>query len=335
MKTKHNMLFSSLLVCEILLSGVFAGVSSQAKNIKKADATTGHVDTNLQNYYNSIGTEPDSSYYKTMEENTDYPLGDGTIVNMRANRGATAQVPQIRNRSNAGNYYIYIKYNPNHNTVGQLGASLIFNAEPGYLLDSVDLYNGYQIADAFQIEIFNQSTGEYVADVTDQMFSGSDQTYSYTFSKPTSSFKITHYLHSTSTHNFVAWKESRVFYETAYTLTFDSQGGTNVVSQTYPEVTTDVTVEPTAPSKASVGTTKYTFAGWFTDPQCTPGNEFVFGNRQAILSCYVYEGSTEITSRVTDFTWSKLDREGNPVQGWERALHGGAFRQAADYPQRR
>lgn len=46
------------------------------------------------------------------------------------------------------------------------------------------------------------------------------------------------------------------------------------------------------------------------------GNNFIFGNREAILSCYVYEGTDDITSTVQTFTWTKVDRDGDPVQGW-------------------
>ena len=45
------------------------------------------------------------------------------------------------------------------------------------------------------------------------------------------------------------------------------------------------------------------------------GNNFIFGNREAILSCYVYEGTDDITSTVQTFTWTKVDRDGDPVQG--------------------
>ena len=46
------------------------------------------------------------------------------------------------------------------------------------------------------------------------------------------------------------------------------------------------------------------------------GNNFVFGNREAILTCNVLQGDEDITSSVTTFTWSKTDKEGEPVSGW-------------------
>ena len=264
----------------VVLGGALAALT-QPKAVS-VEASTGYTTTSLGTYYDSCPNPYDSNYYKTMEENVDYPLGDGSVINLRFNRGTTSQIPQIRNYKNESNYYIYIKYNPSHNEVGQLGAELIFNAQEGYLLDSVDMYNGYQVGDAFQIQIFDQNTASYVADASDQMFSSSNATYSYTFSKPTSSFKIVHYLHSTSTHSVIAWKETKVYYETAHTLTFDSQGGTSVASQSYLENSSDVTFAPTVPTRASVGTTQYTFDGWYTDAQCTAGNEFTFG--QALTS---------------------------------------------------
>ena len=54
------------------------------------------------------------------------------------------------------------------------------------------------------------------------------------------------------------------------------------------------------------------------------GNNFVFGNRTAILSCYVFKGTTDITSSIAeaDFVWSMLDKEGTPVSGWVPAKQG-------------
>lgn len=48
------------------------------------------------------------------------------------------------------------------------------------------------------------------------------------------------------------------------------------------------------------------------------GNDFVFGNRQAILTCYVFKGSNDITSTIddNDFVWSMADKYGNIVDGW-------------------
>ena len=52
------------------------------------------------------------------------------------------------------------------------------------------------------------------------------------------------------------------------------------------------------------------------------GNNFIFGNREAILSCYVIKGTDDITSTVNSFVWSKMDKEGNPVQGWSPKKQG-------------
>lgn len=46
------------------------------------------------------------------------------------------------------------------------------------------------------------------------------------------------------------------------------------------------------------------------------GNNFVIGNTGAILTCYVYQGDTEITSQITKFEWSKKDKDGNLVLDW-------------------
>ncbi len=48
------------------------------------------------------------------------------------------------------------------------------------------------------------------------------------------------------------------------------------------------------------------------------GENFVFGNRTAILTCYVYKGIENITDSIAEanFVWSMLDKDGNPVSGW-------------------
>ena len=48
---------------------------------------------------------------------------------------------------------------------------------------------------------------------------------------------------------------------TSYTVTFNSNGGSDVVSQTVTSGST--ATEPTVPTKKSTATTRYTFAGWY------------------------------------------------------------------------
>lgn len=52
-----------------------------------------------------------------------------------------------------------------------------------------------------------------------------------------------------------------------YTITFDSQGGTDVTARTLPQGA--AIYPPTAPTR-----TGYTFAGWYTDPSCTQPYDF-------------------------------------------------------------
>ena len=46
------------------------------------------------------------------------------------------------------------------------------------------------------------------------------------------------------------------------------------------------------------------------------GDNFVFGNRQAILTCTVLKGIEDITASVSSFSWSKVNKDGTAVQGW-------------------
>ena len=57
-----------------------------------------------------------------------------------------------------------------------------------------------------------------------------------------------------------------------YTITFNTNGGTTVDSQSvaYGQIAT----EPTAPTKAATAAETYTFAGWYTDSACTQAYDF-------------------------------------------------------------
>ena len=54
------------------------------------------------------------------------------------------------------------------------------------------------------------------------------------------------------------------------------------------------------------------------------GNNFVFGNREAILSCYVFNGTEDITSTIpeSNFTWVKIDKDGNVDDLWRPSKQG-------------
>ena len=54
------------------------------------------------------------------------------------------------------------------------------------------------------------------------------------------------------------------------------------------------------------------------------GNNFVFGNREAILSCYVFDGIEDITSTILEgnFSWVKIDKDGNVDDLWRPSKQG-------------
>ena len=328
MKNKSFLAPTIAFVGSMIFSSFALHICLNTDKASVAKADTGTVSTSLSAIYNACPSSPDSNYYKLLVKDTDYPLGDGTIVNMRVTNGGANSNPKVRNYHNEGtNYYIYIKYNSTHTAVGQLGGELIFNASDCYLLDSVVLHNGYQINDAFKIQTYDQSTGTYVDEVTDQMFSKSGANYNYTFNSPTSSFKIIHYLHSTSAHNEIAWKETDVSYETANSLIFDSQGGTDIKTQTYAVGSSDKTFKPDDPTRANEGPTSYTFAGWYTDAECTDGNEFVFGN--------VLESSTTVYAKwdsetLTGYTITYDSQGGSAVSSETVPADGTKFTKPAN-----
>ena len=46
------------------------------------------------------------------------------------------------------------------------------------------------------------------------------------------------------------------------------------------------------------------------------GNLFIRQNVNATLICTVYKGTKDITNQVTQFTWSKKDKDGNLDESW-------------------
>ena len=249
LKKFSTVLLSSAFCCGLLFS--LSVVKTEPLNVLASEEK--HADTKAKEYYDNCSNAPDGNYIKPLSEGVDYSLylNDNVVsdVIMNVAKGGAGYVTSIRNYHNESmNYYTYLRYNSKHNAVGQLGSELIFNASDGSILTRFDLYNGYQVSDAFQIQIFDQETQTYVVEASDQMFSGSNATFAYTFSKPTTSFKIVHYLHSTSAHSVVAWKETRIYYENSKTLTFNSNGGTAINKQIFAESSNDVTVEPVAPT---------------------------------------------------------------------------------------
>ena len=49
------------------------------------------------------------------------------------------------------------------------------------------------------------------------------------------------------------------------------------------------------------------------------GNEFIFSNEQATLTCTVYKGTEDVTSKVTKFLWIKNQANGTPDTTWNTA----------------
>ena len=46
------------------------------------------------------------------------------------------------------------------------------------------------------------------------------------------------------------------------------------------------------------------------------GNIFTNPNQTARLTCYVYQGTTDITDQVTSYSWQMVDQNGDPIDSW-------------------
>lgn len=52
------------------------------------------------------------------------------------------------------------------------------------------------------------------------------------------------------------------------------------------------------------------------------GNIFMSNNIRTVLTCRVYYGTKEVTNQVKQFTWQKIDQDGNIDESWNRTVSG-------------
>jgi len=84
------------------------------------------------------------------------------------------------------------------------------------------------------------------------------------------------------------------------TLTYDTKGGSSINSAAYEKG--EIPTRPADPTKANSGSTKYTFDGWYTDSECTPGNEYNFDTAlNTNLTIYAKWNESQVTGFTLTF----------------------------------
>ncbi len=133
--------------------------------------------------------------------------------------------------------------------------------------------------------------------------SGSGKTAAIAVSSGVTDVKLINFSGESGARSDVGFASIEVNYTEvgSYTLSFDTQGGTNVPSQVIHPSNSEVTVEPaTNPTHEDEDGYRYTFDGWYD--AAVGGNEFVFGSTiNADTTVYAHWSLEEIASYTLTF----------------------------------
>lgn len=154
----------------------------------------------------------------------------------------------------------------------------------------------------------NGASYTYSGDVSDLVKvdwtgSGSGKTASISVSSGVTDVMLINYSGESGARADVGFASIEVSYTEvgSYTLSFDTQGGTSVTSQTIHPNLSEVTVEPaTDPTHEDEGGYRYTFDGWYD--AAVGGNEFVFGSTiNSDTTVYAHWALEEVASYTLSF----------------------------------
>ncbi len=271
MKRKVLISLTSVALC----ASAFAALSLNY-DVISAHAEETHVKSSFETIYNASADNPGSGF-RYLTEDSDYNLGDGTLATFKVNKGTSTELPKIRSY-NSSKYYLYLKYS-GAKTNGSVGGYVEINSATGKGINKVT-WDSYKSVDAnkigYQIQTLNLKTGEYEVErsVAPTEYTSPD----ITLTTQTNSVRIYHWIPTEATgHDFLGILDLSAYVDDALfkQLSFDSLGGNEVSSSYY--YSGEVTEAPEAPTRPNEGSTKYTFAGWYTDENCLEGTEFTFG----------------------------------------------------------
>lgn len=258
-------------------------VDADYKNLAPSGKTFSGVKGEVINFYSGEGahsySNPDSAY-----EIDVYGSHNGTY---------------FRDHSGESIPRFYLGYGT---AVGDTGSTFIIAPKIfSYKLNSVTLNNhpNVNLVDVWQYSSSDDGINWSEPASLSWTGSGNNKTTTINFANQTSFVKI---IHSGAIRNVTALGSVSISYaESSYCLSFDSDGGTTVEPQYIPIGSSDVTVEPIAPTKANSGLTKYVFGGWFTEPN-GKGTEFEFGHTLSDnVTIYAYWNETQITKYTATF----------------------------------
>lgn len=269
---KRKGIIISLLVSILGISVFMAMPSGNIASDVSAAGTT--VSSDLKSVHDSISTTDEIVYIT--DSTVTYNMGDGSLAKYTINANGISNGAYVRDYGNKHTtYYLYLKYSSHDYQTS--GAYVQIDAAKGKSISSVNIAGFKESGCGIQIQTMNAKTGLYEVERT---FTSTTDAATFDFAKDTPSVRLHEYNTVSGTYKLLQIKNSfsaTVDNSTYKTITFDSKGGTDVKSAAY--YPGEVTVEPAAPTKPNEGSTKFTFAGWYTDTGCTSGNEFTFGNQ--------------------------------------------------------
>lgn len=292
---KKTKLVGILTSLSLILGAGFAafGIGSvKAKEVKADNPVFGTASTNFAALFGDNDTE-----YKSLSNPASIPMyvnGETTsIITAEGHQGTANEPLKLRDYTSkeSGNYYLYIKYNKDHEG---LGSDIIFSASGNYLITSL---SSLKIKDgASQIKIYYSADNTVWAEAT---FSATNS-QPFTCEMPVASKYVkiaNNYISST----YIATLDLSVGFldSTALLVSFDSQGGTEVDSQYV--LPNSTVLEPIAPTKASTSSMSYSFAGWHTDPENESPFDFVNTPITENITLYAHWDETPITSYTITF----------------------------------
>lgn len=303
---KRKILNISLIcTCFGLIGSATTFFGSKAKEVSAAAEIAETI--NFLDLYNSLQT-PVSDYGKDFVKGTSYNIGSGECGTFKVDYGDASNLPNVRYKD--GVSQLRLKYTKNYNDsnpLGYLGNYIELNAKEGFAITEISWPSLYYSAGCgYEVQVYDSTKSAYCYSSHGYINSSSDAGAKTISFSPTSSVRLYHKYNTSGQRSFFGIRTSMsvsfVSTAEAYTLSFDSNGGSTVASQICLPGT--ATTEPIAPTKENGEFLSYTFGGWFDNKECTSGHEFVFGNElTSDLTVYAKWNETPLEESyvATDF----------------------------------
>ena len=276
---KKKNLFYSFLILPMLfglgLSGISASNDTNHQIDRKAEAYEGTYTkekVDFASLWNSLETRTgkDAQFHFFNIDGTKLPISEtAPQIEIAHGNPNSYREAYIRNYNNKNtDYYLRLENKDTEGTADGYGCAITVTSKPGYGIAGFDILTrsnmpeGSQVATigGEQIQITSSDNGSHVQYLFDQLET------EFTFG--TKLMSSSYYYEITQLRVYWTAVES-------YVLSFDTGCAVEIEDQVFLKGNNTVSVKPADPVRPTEGSTKYTFAGWYTDKTYT--TEFVFG----------------------------------------------------------